>query len=381
MTTFLDTEDLRLLENVVDELLRPSHESRSASEIWTTSVELGWPAMMLAPDDGGLGGGATALGIIMKGVGRNPHALPYLSTAIAAALLTGDVHTPDGQKLVASIVDGKAVFGVALEEIFAAPDAIDLRLDASGSGGTISGQSRLVFDYAAASHLLVPVVNDRGAIDLAVVDRLAPGMLVSSQEIASSHLAHRITFADVAVDHVVTRPDMHERLEAGRELAIVGLCAEACGVMTELNRLTKDHLKTRQQFGLALSQFQVLQHRMVNMAIDEQQSLAIAKRAAQLCDARSPDRHRHLAAAKAFVNLASRRVAEACVQLHGGIGVTEEFIVGSYLRRILSIAATLGDADSHIETLAEIAGPLPFQKWPEPPSEVRPVSVAAVATA
>jgi alkylation response protein AidB-like acyl-CoA dehydrogenase len=125
----------------------------------------------------------------------------------------------------------------------------------------------------------------------------------------------------------------------------LALSAEAIGIMVALNRMTSEYLQIRRQFGVPLASFQVLQHRLVDMAIEEQQSIALVQRACQMADAEANEALRLALAARAFTARAARRVAEEAVQLHGGIGMTEELAVGRYLRRALAVGTMLGGVD------------------------------------
>jgi alkylation response protein AidB-like acyl-CoA dehydrogenase len=230
----------------------------------------------------------------------------------------------------------------------------------------VNGEKSVVLQGDSADKLIVSArtagnASDADGISLFLVDRTAPGVAVRGYPTNDERRAAEITLTDVRVgaDALLGEAGMAmPAIDHAVDKAIAALCAEAVGLMEALNRLTLDYIKTRKQFGVAIGSFQVLQHRMVDMHVEHEQSKSMAILAALSADnPDAVDRRRAISAAKVRIGRSGRLVGEQAIQLHGGIGMTAEYAAGNYYKRLIMIDRTFGDVDHHLTRFADVTLP------------------------
>jgi alkylation response protein AidB-like acyl-CoA dehydrogenase len=315
---------------------------------WSAMAELGWLALPVDAGHGGMGGGATETAVIMEAIGCGLLLEPYLASVVLAGGLIGSVGS-DAQKseILPTIASGKAIYAFAHEEFETGRFA-----EAVLTNGIfrISGAKMLVLHGDAATKLLVSAQYEGGQ-SLFLVDGTAPGVVRTVFTLVDNRRAADIRFDDVAVQRL-GGSDSTTQIAAILDRAVAALCAEAVGAMGALNAMTLAFTKTRQQFGVPIGSFQVVQHRLVDMAIAEAESGSIARAATDAIDAGHPHAALVVSAAKIRINRASRFIGESAVQLHGGMGIAGEQAVGNYFKRLLLIGSLFGDCDVHLDRLA-----------------------------
>jgi pimeloyl-CoA dehydrogenase small subunit len=369
------SEEQRLLKDSVDRLLadrygfdkrrgyrdEPDGWSRA---LWAQYAELGLLGLPFAEEHGGFGGSAVDIMLVMEGFGRVLALEPYLATVVlsgAALRLAGS----DAQKasLLPQIAEGKLTLAFAHSERQARYDLNDVVTTAKKSGRewVLDGAKSVVVHGDSADKLIVSarIAGDRDdphGISLFIVDAAANGVARRSYAMRDGTGAAELSLSAVEVaagdalgEPGAALPIIERVVEAG----IAATAAEAVGAMETMNALTLDYLKTRQQFGRPIGQNQALQHRMTEMLMALEQGRSLAILAAMMVDEADPaERARNIATGKVGVGQAAKFVSQNAVQLHGGIGMTEEYAVGHYFRRVMVIEHTFGDITHHLSRLA-----------------------------
>jgi alkylation response protein AidB-like acyl-CoA dehydrogenase len=325
--------------------------------MWARFAELGWLGIGIPPELGGLGGGAVETMIVMEGIGRRLVVEPYFPTAVLGASLLrqgGDkTHLP-------GLVEGKVMLALAHGEAGARFELahVATRAERDGSAYRLRGKKAVALAAASADHLIVSArttggVADAGGITLFLVPKGARGLRLVPYRTVDGLRAAEVEVDGVAVDAgamLGPRDGGLALLERARDEALVALSAEAVGAMGTLLDMTREYLKTRKQFGVPIGSFQVLQHRLVDMFMAHELARSTAAAAAHAFagdDGDSRYRARLAAAAKFQAGRAGRLVGQEAVQLHGGMGMTDELAVGHYLKRLAAIDVTFGNADYH----------------------------------
>jgi pimeloyl-CoA dehydrogenase small subunit len=369
------TEEQRLLRDSVDRLLadRYTFEKRKAylaepegwsRELWSQYAELGLLGLPFAEEHGGFGGGGIEIMLVMEAFGRALALEPYLGTIVLAGTalrLAGDA--AQQAAVLPQIAEGRLLVAFAHGERQARYDLSDVMTTAKPKGGgwVIDGGKSVVSHGDSADRLVVSARtagdrNDTDGITLFLVDAAANGVARRAYTLRDGARAAEIALSGVEVgpDAVLGQvgagyPVIERVVEAG----IAATAAEAVGCMETMQALTLEYLKTRQQFGQPIGRNQALQHRATEMFVSLEQGRSMAMLAAMMVD--EPDaaeRARNLGMVKAGVGQAARFVSQNAVQLHGGIGMTEEYAVGHYFRRCMVIEHSFGDTAHHLSRLA-----------------------------
>jgi alkylation response protein AidB-like acyl-CoA dehydrogenase len=321
---------------------------------WKTFADFGILALPFPEDFGGLNGTAVDSMLVMEMLGRGLALEPYLSTVVLGGGLIRDAgSTAQKEELLPAIAGGELMLALAHHEAGGryALDRIATTATASAGGWKLDGAKAVVLGAPAAGKLIVSARGAKG-ISLFLVDAKAPGLTLRAYPTQDGARAAdiRLSGVQVGADAVIG--------PAGGGLAVIeravdyanaALCAEAVGIMSALNEITLEYLKTRKQFGVPIGKFQALQHRMADMVIATEQARSMATLAAVRADSTdAAERSRAVAAAKAYVMQSARLVGQQAVQLHGGMGVVDELNVGHYFKRLTMIAMTFGDIDFHL---------------------------------
>jgi pimeloyl-CoA dehydrogenase small subunit len=373
------TEDQQLLKDSVERLLANeySFEQRqqySADAIgwsramWSRYAEMGLLALPFAEADGGLGGGPVETMIVMEGFGRALVLEPFLATVLlAGGCLRLGASPAHRAQWLPSILDGTGLFAFAHSERGARYDLAHVATAArrTSDGWQIDGEKHYVLHGDCADHLIVSArvsgeADDRDGLALFVVDARAPGVQRRGFPTQDRLRAAEITLAQVNVPaaNVLGEPGQAlPIIEHVVDTAIAALCAEAVGVMQRALEVTIDYLKVRKQFGTTIGSFQALQHRAVDMLVMVEQARSMALYATMMsAAANAAERSSAVSAAKVQIGRSAKFVGEQAIQLHGGIGVTEECQAGHYFRRLTMIEILFGDTAHHLAALARAGG-------------------------
>ncbi len=364
------TEEQELLRSTVQKFLRDQYDFDTRRKIvasedgwskkqWSAFAELGLLAAPFAEANGGLGGGTLATMIVMQEFGRHLVVEPFFETAVLAGGLIEHVGS-DAQReeFLPPIMAGEAIWALAWAEGRSRYDLNNVSTTAKRSGDTyvLNGAKAAVIGAPWADKLIVSArtlggPRDHAGVSLFVVDRRSAGVHLQSFKTIDGRRAAEITFKDVSVPAsclLGAEGKGVTALEACRDRAIAALCAEATGAMGELNVATLEYSKTRKQFGAALGTFQVLQHRMVDMFIALEEATSLSQHL-NLTVAEGDQQGSKLASgAKSKIGEAARFVGEQAIQLHGGMGMSDELNVGHYFKRIASINIQFGDPTYHL---------------------------------
>jgi alkylation response protein AidB-like acyl-CoA dehydrogenase len=325
--------------------------------LWKQFAELGFNGILIDEADGGLGLGHVEAGIVLEEIGRNLTPSPFLTSAVAfVEALKG---TAARERWFPGIIAGDTVAALALDEgPKHRPEAIEMRAERSGNGFSLTGRKQFVVQGASADVTLVAAQTDEG-LTLFAVEKGANGLDVEGVRLADSSIGARLTFADVQVDadavigEVGGGAEILDRaLAAGR----TGAAAELVGVGSASMDMTVNYLKQRRQFGKLIGEFQALQFRAAHLYSELEIARAATLKAQQLLDEGSPEAETMVAVAKAKAGRASQLAVQEGVQMHGGIGMTDEYDIGLYMKRDRVLNELFGDSAYHTDKLARMKG-------------------------
>ena len=327
-------------------------ESGVSDRAWATLVELGMLALPVPEEQGGFNGSALDMMVVMQELGRGLVVEPYFATVLGAQFLK----LAGGQEgLLERVAAGELKLACALGEQQSRHALNDVLATDSSGAGRISGRKTVVLHGGQAGAFIVSVRSsgaqrDTDGISLYVVPCDAAGVQVADYRTIDGQRAATVEFRDAPGKLLGEQGKGWPLLEAATDYGAALLCAEAVGAMDAIFAATLEYLKTRQQFGAPIGKFQALQHRMADMFIHLEQARSMAMLAAvKLGSSDDEERRRVVSAAKARVGQAARFVGQQAVQLHGGMGVTDELPAAHYFKRLTMIEITLGDADHHLE--------------------------------
>jgi len=346
------------------------HSATGTSDAaWATLAELGMTALPLPAAAGGFDGTAVDMLLVMQELGRGLVVEPYFATVLGARFLT---LAGGHDAVLEQVASGSLKLACALGERQARHDMHDIATTAiaSGDGFVLDGEKTVVIHGAQADSLIVSARSGGGqdetdGISLFLVPVDAPGVSVRDYRTIDGQRAATVTLVQVVLGHDALIGQAGQGwpvLDAALDYGAALLCAEAVGAMDAIFAATLDYLKTRQQFGAPIGKFQALQHRMADMFIHLEQARSMAMLAAAKAGSEdAAERRRTVSAAKARVGLAATFVGQQAVQLHGGMGVTDELPAAHHFKRLSMIALTLGDVDHHIERFIAQPGFLPTE--------------------
>jgi alkylation response protein AidB-like acyl-CoA dehydrogenase len=364
------TEEQELLRASIQRLLRDRYDFDTRRKIvaadegwsrahWKAFAELGRCAAPFHESNGGLGGGPLATMIIMQEFGRHLVVEPFFETVVLAGGLIEDIGS-GGQReeFLPDIMAGESIWALAWAEGRSRYDFEKIATTArrQGENYVLSGTKAAVIGAPWADRLIVSArtsggPRDRDGISLFVVDRHSANLHLQGFRTIDGRRAAEVTLMNVEVPAsrlLGTEGGGVAALEACRDRAIAALCAEAVGAMTELNAATLEYSKTRKQFGATLGSFQVLQHRMVDMFIALEEAVSLTQHLNLSLAGDEPHASRLASGAKTKVGYAARFIAEQAIQLHGGMGMSDELNVGHYFKRISAINIQFGDPTYHL---------------------------------
>ena len=367
------TEEQELLRSSVQRLLRDQYDFDARRKIvaseegfsregWAAFAELGLLSAAFGEDVGGLGGGALSTMIIMQEFGRHLVVEPFVETIVlAGGLLEHLGSEKQKQAFIPDIAAGDKIWALAWTERGSRFDLASVTTTAhrDGEDYVLTGAKTAVVAAPWADYLIVSARtsghrHDRGGVSLFVVDRHAANLDLQSFKTIDGRRAAEVMLRGVKGELLGREREGVLALEACRDGAIGALCAEAVGAMAELNSATLEYSKIRKQFGTTIGSFQVLQHRMVDMFIAHQEALSLMQHLTLSLSAKEAGLSRLASGAKSKIGHAAKFVAEQAVQLHGGMGMTDELNVGHYFKRISSINIQFGDPAYHLLRFAQL---------------------------
>lgn len=339
-------------------------ETGYSTEVWQTFCDLGWTAIPFADDDGGLDGGPIETMILMQQFGRGLVVEPYLANIVLAGGILRRVGN-DAQKTkwLKPLIDGDLQAALAFVEPQSRYDLnnIETTATADDDGWIINGRKGVVLNGGNAGLLIIPARTAGGTtsedgISLFAVDGNADGVSRRAYPTIDGHQAAEIRLDNVCVDATALLGDAgrgFEPLASAIDEATLAICAEAVGIMQVLTDKTVEFAKNRVQFGVPIGTFQALQHRMVDMLTASEQSYSLLLWATMANSDRTEEAKRAISAIKYQVGTAGTKVGQEAVQLHGGMGVSWELDIGHYFKRLTAISQMLGNADWHLDKLAD----------------------------
>jgi alkylation response protein AidB-like acyl-CoA dehydrogenase len=369
------SEEQELLENTAAEFLaerspvghlRELRDSRDETgfsrALWKEMAELGWAGILLPEAYGGAELGLAELGVVLEQSGRTLSPYPFLSTAVfgASALVQGGSEAQQ-QAILPGVASGETLLAFAFQETPRfSPYRIACSAKESGGGYALDGEKLLVLDGHVADQLIVAArtagaAGERDGITLFLVDAAAKGVEITRTLMVDSRNAARIRFEGVALgkDAVLGEPDAGaDLLDQLIERGTVALSAEMLGVIREVFDRTIAYLKTREQFGVLIGSFQALKHRAAEMFCEVELSRSIVLEALRAVDEERLHRERIVSAAKARCSDTAGLVTREGLQMHGGIGMTDEEEIGLFLKRAKAAELSLGDGSYHRERFA-----------------------------
>ena len=320
---------------------------------WNLFAEQGWLSMPFSEESGGLGFGAIELSILFEEFGKALVIEPYLATVVLSGTLLDKSNYSGKNELIEKIGSGEMHISLAYAEVNKSYDYSSLNTTID-SNNCLNGTKTLVLNGANAEKLIVSCMKDN-ELNLVLVDSSAKGISLNSFATIDGQSCSEISFENVEVDNsniIASGDNATDLLMKTINLATLCVSAEAVGCMESCYFKTLEYTKGREQFGQPISNFQVLQHRMVDMFIESELSKSLLIKAMLEVTNNSDDMYKHVSALKSYIGKSGKLSAKEAVQLHGGMGVSEELMIGHYLKKMISIDALFGNSDFHLRKIA-----------------------------
>ena len=334
-------------------------------DLWKQMAEMGFTGLMVPEADGGLGMGNVEAGIVLEEIGRNLTPSPFLTSSVMGATALAEGSDDLKGRWLPGLISGDSVFAIAIDEgPKHRPERVATRAERSGNGFRLTGRKDFVVHGASADMIVVSARtsgsdDDEDGVTLFAVPRDAAGLGHNSVRLVDSSMASHVTLDRVELDGdaVIGEVDggrnvLNRVLDAGR----VGAAAEGVGVARGSMDMTVDYLKQRKQFGKLIGEFQALQHRAAHLYSEVEIARAVTIKAQQLLDAGAENASLMASVAKAKVGKAAGLAVREGVQMHGGIGMTDEYDIGLYMKRDRALAEFMGDVYYHADRVARLSG-------------------------
>ncbi len=337
-----DTEHEMLRDSAVK--LLAGHKGQG---LWSEFAKAGWLGLPFSENDGGLGAGSVEVSVLMDTFGKELVNEPYVSSVVLAGGLVAALGSGDERAaLLPAMIEGKTKLAFG--------DTGTVVARKAGKGFRLSGAKKTVLGAPSADTILVSAEIGFGQ-GVFALPKTTRGLVVRGYSTIDGREAADIELTDVeAGEPLGGRDDAGEEIELARDRAIAALSAEAVGAMSTMVATTVEYTKTRVQFGQPIAKFQVLQHRMVDMRVKEEEARASALFATLSLDAPTKERRRAVSGAKAKVGKAGRFIHQGAIQLHGAIGTTQELTLGNYAKRLIAYEALFGTTREHLRKYAEL---------------------------
>ncbi len=364
----LKSDIQRELEDLVTRLLRDKNafsdlQGKLAQgqnfdrDLWASLAQLGLLCVPFSEQQGGTGGGSADVAVVVEALGKGLCIEPYTSNVV----LCGSLLSEDSATL-AAMMSGEKLLAFAHAERGKGdnPAHVEVRAEASGEGYVLSGAKAHVFGGDIADSYIVSARTSgdgdaRSGISLFLLDRNAPGIEVKTYITNDNMGGAEVALQEAPAQLIGCEGQALPVIAQAYDKATAAVCAEAVGAMEALVEATTEYVRTRRQFGTTIGSFQVVQHMAADMLVNLEHARSLSIAASRYADCGDePERMRVISAAKIGVNEAARFVARTAVQLHGGIGMTEECAVGHYFRRLSAIRLSYGDTNYHLDRMGMV---------------------------
>lgn len=371
------SEEQKLIRNAVDKFIRNDYsfdarkkvlaeENGFSRDHWQQFADMGWLGIPFAEEQGGLGGGMVDIVQVMEAFGTGMVLEPYLSAIVlAGGLIARSGSEAQKESLIPALIGGEKLLAVAYTEQESRFNTADVqtRAEKKGEGYVLNGEKAVVLGAPSADVLIVSARTngerlDTSGISLFLVDTKAAGVEIKGyRTMDGGHAGNvRLNNVQVGTDALVGSEGAgFDALDEAVDHATVAACADALGAMHAAMRKTVDYLKTRKQFGVPIGSFQALQHRAVDLftAVEACRSMVLMA-SLKVTDSDPVVRRMAVSATKQFVGEKARLIAQQAVQMHGGIGMTEELDIGHYFRRLTMFCTQFGTTDFHLKRYADL---------------------------
>ncbi|MEO3415756.1 acyl-CoA dehydrogenase [Roseovarius sp. CAU 1744] len=370
------TEERQMLQDGLRRFLRDTYtpalraelaeaESGFSADVWNGLAEMGVIGALFSEDDGGFAGAGFDIALVFEELGRAGAVDPLLDTAILGGGLIAALGNDDQKQMIADTIAGTTQLAFAHGEPSSRYDLSRVETTAvrDGDSFVLNGRKAVVVNAPAADHILVSArtsgeAADRDGISLFLVPASTPGMTLRSYPLVSGGQAAEILLEDIRLgDEALLgdEGDVFEAIAYAHARATLAISAEALGLMESIRELTNDYLKTRKQFGIPIGKFQALQHRMADILIEIEQARSAVINLAGHLDHPQAIREKHVSATKNLIGNAAKLVTEESIQMHGGIGMTDEYELGHLAKRLIMVDHRFGDAIYHLERFIALA--------------------------
>ena len=370
------TEEQTLLENMVTSFVRDNYpwEAREAivkteegwkPENWSQFAELGLLGVPFAEEFGGLGGSVVDTMIVMEQFGKGLVVEPYMPSVVLAGGLISSLGSKEQvESIIPNIISGDVRYAFAHSEPQSRFDLFDVKTSAAVSGDDfiLNGFKSVVFGGPIATHLIISArtsgdQRDTNGITLFLVDKKSEGLTLQNYPTIDEYRASEVVIENLKVskDMVLGEVDnAYNAIDENIDRSTIAVCAEAVGILEVLKDATIDYCKNRKQFGQAIGKNQSIQHRLVDMMIEYEQSKSILYMACTSNLSDPTSRKKAVSAAKARIGKAIKYVGENAIQLHGGMGMVDEYLVSHYFKRATMLGVLFGNEDYHMKRFSEI---------------------------
>jgi|TARA_Y100000817_G_scaffold97868_1_gene76265 alkylation response protein AidB-like acyl-CoA dehydrogenase len=368
---FTFNEEQTMIQDQVEQFIQKEYDWETRQELsnsdlgfgthnWKTFAELGWLGIAVSEKNGGFGGSSIETMLIMEEFGKGLVVEPFLETVVMSAGIL-DRHGTDEQKnqVLNSVINGEMHLALAYAEPQSRFNLSDVVTEAKEDGDNfvINGFKSVVMNGPSANKIIISArtsgtqLEDKG-ISLFLVDSDIEGLTKSDYKTVDGRKASDINLENVIVSNSCLIGSLNagfDILDEAIDRSILAISAEAVGAMEILYKTTVEYTKTREQFGTPIGKFQVLQHRMVDMFMEYEQCKSLLYMATMKNEESAPDAKKAISGLKYQVGKAGKFVGQQSVQLHGGMGVTDELNVGHYFKRLTTIGTIFGNADFHLK--------------------------------
>ncbi len=370
------TEEMVMLQDSVNKFLQNEYDFETrqglsktgvgySEENWQNFADMGLLGIPFEEQYGGFGFGQTGLIVVMEAIGKGLVVEPYLASVVLGGLLIQRAGSEEQKEaLLPELIGGNLKLAFAYVERQSRYNLTDVEFTAEKKGQQycLSGSKSVVFNAETADKIIVSARTSgdnftESGISLFIVDKNAAGLSSRDYQTVDGLRASELTFDNVMVDMDALVGDVDgafSDIEYVIDAASAAICAEGVGVVTQLREKTVEYLKTRKQFDQAIGNFQILQHRCVDMFMTEEQMRSLTYLAAiKVAEGDGAERTKSVSAAKVYLGDARSIVGEQAAQLHGGIGVTDELDVAHYVKRLTMMNALFGDRDYHLQRFSQ----------------------------
>ena len=374
---FSFSEEQTLLRNTIQSFIQDNYDFDKRREIiqseegmskdnWKQLAELGLLGVPFSESDGGLEFGSVETMIVAEEFGKGLVVEPYIQTVVTCGGFLRRASEAQRQKYLPSLISGDEIWAFAYAEPQGRFNLADIKVSASKNGDdyTLNGDKCVVSAAPWAQKLIVLArtsgdQSDKEGISLFIVDKSTDGVSTRDYKTVDGSMASEVSFENVKLNSsslIGEEGNAYALIELVADETIAALCAEAIGAMSVLNETTVEYCKTRKQFGQPIGKFQVLQHRMVDMFMEHEQSKSLLFMAViKMSSGDEAEKKRSISALKVQVGKSGRFVGQNAIQLHGGMGMTDELNIGHYFKRLTAIETLFGNVDHHLKKYSNVA--------------------------